>query len=258
MKEIVSQQNSTVKLIKKLASRKHREAEGKYIIEGPNLIDDAIRNSEDIEMIGINSRSIGFVDKLPEHIREKAVCFSLEIFKTLTDTVNPQDVIGVISKSQKSNSKGNNRFVVLDELQDPGNVGTIIRTAEAAGFTGVITARGTVDIYSPKVVRAAAGSLFRINISEYNSKEAALEFLHGRNVQLFGCDGKSKSSYTDVDLKEDIGIVVGNEGNGLSDFFLSNSQTISIPMKDETESLNAAVAASIVIYESVRQNNIQE
>ncbi len=255
MKEIASQNNRWVKLIRKLKDKKHRDAEKMYVIEGPNLLEDAVKNNEEIIMVGMHSQteapSMGLIGA-------DVFRFSREIINSLTDTITPQNVLAVIKKKDATFIDGDNRFVILDGLQDPGNVGTIIRTAEAAGFTGVIAVKGTADIYSPKVVRAAAGSLFRIGIIELDNKEKALEYARKRNLDLYGCDGNAESSYTDVNLRENIGIIVGNEGKGLSLCFQKNSRGISIPMKDETESLNAAVAAGIVIYESVRQRKVQE
>lgn len=260
MKEIVSHNNKWVRLIKKLKDRKYRDAEEMYVIEGPNLIEDALRNNEDIVLIGVTPNSLEYSERFPQAVRDRIFFFSQDIFDKLTDTVNPQNVIGVIRKSgglsNIKTNKGGNRFVILDQVQDPGNAGTIIRTAEAAEFTGIIAVKGTVDLYSPKVVRAAAGSLFRINILEIDTREQVLDFTNNNKVVLYACDGDGKTEYTDADLKENVGIVVGNEGNGVSSFFLENCRTIRIPMKKETESLNAAVAAGIVIYESVRQRRI--
>ena len=267
MKEIVSQNNNTVKLIKKLKSKKYRDSEGQYVIEGENLIREAVKNNEDISLIGIKSDGIiasneektkKYIRDIPEELKDRTVFFSEDVFKSLTDTVTPQSILGVVQKKEKCFTDGKNRFIILDELQDPGNVGTIIRTADAAGFTGVIITPKTADVYSPKVIRAAAGSLFRIVIKEFDDRESLLSFLKKNNIKTYACDITESKGYTDVDLKSDFAIVIGNEGNGISDFFLKHSQTINIPMKEETESLNAAIAAGIVIYESVRQNQKQE
>lgn len=255
MKEIVSQNNRWVKLIRKLKEKKYRDAEGLYVIEGPNLLEDAVRNNEEIVMIGVGSQSAKNGIQSIELPNNRIFLFPAEIFMGLTDTVTSQNVLAVIKKNDRKPEGGGNRFIVLDGLQDPGNVGTVIRTAEAAGFTGVIAVRCTADIYSPKVVRAAAGSLFRIAIIEDISREESLDYLNNKGIRLFACDSGAEDSYTKVDIRENIGIIVGNEGNGVSKFFLENSHAISIPMNSETESLNAAVAAGIVIYESVRQRN---
>lgn len=263
MKVITSGTNQTVKFIKKLKDRKYRDSEEAYIIEGPNLIEDAVKNNEDIMLIGINSlsgRKDEYISSLPGEVIDKVVCFDPGIYKTLADTVNPQNIIGVIKKKKINpaidDKRTANRFVILDGLQDPGNVGTIIRTAEAAGFSAVISIKSTADIYSPKVIRAAAGSLFRIPIMEFETRESALEYIKDKDITPYACTGDAQVEYTDVDLRNHIAVVIGNEGNGISHFFIENAVGIRVPMNKETESLNASVAAGIVIYESVRQRKV--
>lgn len=257
MKEVTSINNQMIKSLKKLREKKYRDSLSKYLIEGLNLFKEALKTKQDIVAICINSSSkniSSFESMMSEELKARTILIPDEIFRTLSETVNPQDILAVIHKEYHDIKGAKNRFVILDQLQDPGNVGTIIRTAEAAGFDGIIAVKGTADIYSSKVIRAAAGSLFRIGILEAIDSEEVLEYLQRKNVKLYACDGDAKTEYVNADLKQNIGIVIGNEGNGISAPFLKNSNTISIPMKDDTESLNAAVAAGIVIYESVRQN----
>jgi len=260
MDEITSHDNKSVRLFRKLKEKKHRDATGSYMIEGPNLIKEAIENGMDVILAGMVSKIPGtetqrshIPDTIVESLADKIAYISPDIFNTLTDTVTSQGIIAVVEKRNVDFDGGRNRFVILDELQDPGNVGTILRTAEAADFTGVIAVRGTADIYSPKVVRAAAGSLFRIGIVQADSRVKAVSFAADRGISLYACDSEGGSSYTEVDLRENIGIIIGNEGNGVSDYFIERSERINIPMKKGTESLNASVAAGIIIYESERQ-----
>jgi TrmH family RNA methyltransferase len=143
---------------------------------------------------------------------------------------------------------------VLDRLRDPGNIGTILRTAEAAGFLGAILMKGTADVYAPKVVRAAAGALFRLPVLAADTPEQAMRLLsrHGKTVVCTVPSGSQ--SYFDADLAEDIAVVVGNEGSGICETFLAQCDLrVSIPMEGRIESLNAAAAAAILMYESVRQ-----
>lgn len=271
IKKITSSANQTVRLIKKLKDKKYRDAENAYLIEGPNLLSDAIRNKEDIIAVVIssefqekeNSEEITEISGFNiEEVAQIVLSVTPEIFKSLSDTLTPQGIVAVVKKRQspllknideQSSCHNNNRYIILDELQDPGNVGTIIRTAEAAGFTGIIAVKGTADIYSSKVIRAAAGSLFRIDILESENREETLKFAKDNEIKLYACDGNAEQEYTDIDLTDSIGLVIGNEGNGVSDFFMSQCEKIKIPMSEATESLNASVAAGIIIYESVRQ-----
>lgn len=251
IKAITSPANQTIRLIKKLKDKKYRDAENAYLIEGPNLLSDAIKNNEDIIAVVISSefKETNEIEKVTADI----LSVTPEIFRSLSETVTPQGVVAVIRKRQNRSEGGHNRFVILDQLQDPGNVGTIIRTAEAAGFTGVIGIKGTADFFSSKVIRAAAGSLFRIDTIECESREDAIALMDEKNVKIYACDGNAENEYSDVDLTNNIGVVIGNEGNGVSDFFMERCTKVRIPMKEETESLNASVAAGIIIYESVRQ-----
>lgn len=261
-KKVESKNNQTIKLIKKLKEKKYRDIEDVFIVEGPNILRDAIKNKEEIVFIGIDASTKHYEEYnsfITSEYKDKVTLVDSDIYKGLTETVSPQDILGLVKKRKTPVNKDKDskkRFVVLDELQDPGNVGTVIRTAEAAGFTGVIAIKGTADFYSSKVIRSAAGSLFRINLIEFHNREDAYIFLNDNNVKLYACDGQGEVEFTEVDLRENIGIIIGNEGNGINDFFKENCTRISIPMSKNTESLNAAVAAGIIIYESVRQRKI--
>ena len=255
MEIITSRDNKSVKLIRKLKDKKYRDELGMYLIEGPNLLLEAIKTNEEIVLVGIDpdTKDIDEVKTITEILQDRVAVFSPDIFSSLADTVTPQNILAVIKKSNKPLDISGKRYVILDELQDPGNVGTIIRTAEAAGFTGIVAVKGTADIYSSKVVRAAAGSLFRINIIEAGNKEDVISFARNKDLKLYACDSHSRTPYTDADLRENVGLIIGNEGNGVCSFFMTECESIMIPMKQETESLNASVSAGIIIYESVRQ-----
>ena len=167
--------------------------------------------------------------------------------------------MAVVSKPELTadefySSLGGKNILVLDRLQDPGNIGTMLRTAEAAGYGGVIAIKGTGDIYSPKVVRAAAGSVFRMPVlqGEETSEAAGRIKQSGRRIAATTMNGSC--AYYDADLKSGAALVIGNEGNGISDEFLALSDIrVSIPMCGYVESLNAAVAAAILMYENMRK-----
>lgn len=145
-------------------------------------------------------------------------------------------------------------MIVLDRLQDPGNIGTILRTADAAGFCGAILIKGTADIFSPKIVRATAGSLFRLPVFMAESPEQAINMLRKYGKKIICTAPDCCNNYYDVDMQNDAAVIIGNEGNGVSDEFLIKSDyLVKIPMQGTIESLNAAVSAGILMYESVRQ-----
>ena len=150
--------------------------------------------------------------------------------------------------------KGSN-IVVLDRLQDPGNIGTIVRTAEAAGYRGIIVTAGSGDIYSPKVVRAAAGSLFRMPVLQVDDSMEAVNMLRKMNKRIVTAALDTDIYYYQTDLTENIALVIGNEGQGVSEVFMESSDIkVRIPMEGSIESLNAAVAAGILMYQSQKIN----
>ena len=145
-------------------------------------------------------------------------------------------------------------YIVLDRLQDPGNIGTILRTADAAGFELAVLVKGTADPYSPKVVRSAAGSLFRVPICFVDGPDELIGLVHENGKRLIATALEAEKAYYDCDLKEDAAIVIGNEGNGIDRELLKRAdEIITIPMAGNTESLNAAVSAGILMYERIRR-----
>ncbi len=261
MKLITSSENQIYKSAMLLKQKKYRDAQKKYVIEGPNLIQEALKNGAEIEAL-IQSEEFCFKsDSIP------MTRFSSALFRKLSETETPQGILAIVKKSiytadqffsEKKERSGN--FVVLDRLQDPGNIGTILRTADAAGYGGVILLKGTADIYSAKVVRAAAGSLFRVPVLWIDTPEEAIGILRDWGKKIYVTVPSADSYYYHTDMRDHIGLVIGNEGSGACDVLIQSAdKKIKIPMEGTIESLNAAVAASILMYESVRQkyaNNI--
>lgn len=258
MIEITSKNNQAYKAIQKLTSKKYRDREGSYLIEGENLIQEAINNDATIEAVFIRDDKANDFD-LGEELEEVTYIVSGGLFDDLAQTETSQGILAKVKKPNLSLSSlspdsipGN--IVVLDSLQDPGNIGTIIRTADAAGYSLIITVKGTCDAFSPKVVRSAAGSLFRIPIVKADSDEELLNFLNKSGKRIVSTVLDGDVDYYDANLKRDIAFIVGNEGNGIRDELKEKTDVkVKIPMKGKTESLNAAVAAAIIMYESVRK-----
>ena len=153
----------------------------------------------------------------------------------------------------------NNFLVLLDRLQDPGNMGTIIRTADALGANGVVITRGSVDMFNPKTIRSTMGSIFHIPLVYYDDINDALMELKEKNIKIMSTSLESSVPCYEVDFTKDFALVIGNEASGISKEVLDNSDTlIRIPMVGRAESLNAGVASGIVMYEASRQRkNIQ-
>ena len=145
-------------------------------------------------------------------------------------------------------------LLVLENLQDPGNLGTMMRTAEGAGVTGVLLSRGSVDIYNPKTIRSTMGSIYRVPFLYTDDLMGDMEKLHEKGITTYAAHLKGKGFYDEESYKEPTAFLIGNEGNGLSDELSEKAkQYIKIPMEGQLESLNAAVAAAILMYEASRQ-----
>ena len=264
MKWITSGDNQIYKITAQLKQKKYRDKLEKYVIEGPNLISEALQNNGKIEWIirsaDFDWEAVKNAESLNGEIPPVAG-MSSDLFCKLTDTETPQGVLAVVHKKVytekeffESGRSGSN-VIVLDRLQDPGNIGTILRTADAAGYMGAILMKGTGDVYSPKVVRAAAGSLFRLPVLLVDSPEEALDLLKKYDKQIICTTPNCDRYFYDIDFSSNIALIIGNEGNGACEGFLNHSDyNVKIPMEGNVESLNAAVSAGILMFESVRQN----
>lgn len=261
---INSNENKNFKLCSQLAQKKYRDKLGLYLIEGPNLIEEAIKSDADIKLIVFNEKILidgKTLQNAEIYQGAEVIGLSEKLFEKLAQTETSQGVIGVIKKSSETQEAIEKRVlakstnvVILDRLQDPGNIGTIIRTAEAVGYKGVVVLKGTADIYSPKVIRAAAGSVFRMPVLFYESPAQMMERLKKYDKKIVSTCFDTENNYYDIDLRKNIGLVIGNEGNGISSELIEGADIkIKIPMAGTVESLNAAVAAGIVMFEAIRE-----
>ena len=283
MNQITSKDNKIFRSFEQLLQKKYRDQRGEYLIEGENLIVEAIKTGQELRTILVRANrqddyaeliddACGLaVDDRTAVVRTNAFSIAENLFDKLSQTETSQGIIASVRKqdfdkedfleckcgdSDASSESGIDRdgnFLVLDRLQDPGNIGTIIRTADAAGYRLVIAMKGTADIYSPKTVRAATGSLFRMPVVFMDSSTELVEFTRAAGKKLVATCFDTDSYYFDEDLTEDIALVIGNEGNGISNEIIESSDLrIKIPMHGNIESLNASVAAGILMYETVR------
>lgn len=254
MREISSKDNRIIKLCQQLALRKYRDKLGMYLIEGENLLAEAAAEGARIETVLVRK---GY-GALPPDLEEEAFQVEPRVFDHLAQTDTSQGILAIVRKPTVSQAawaeKGAaGNFVVLDRLQDPGNIGTIIRTADAAGYSLVVAMKGTADIYSPKVVRAAAGSLFRVPVVFINDHEELVSFIKAAGGKLVATCFDTDRYYFEEDLTKNVALIIGNEGNGVSPELLQSADVkIKIPMAGSIESLNAAVACAILMYEKIR------
>lgn len=249
---ISSRDNETVKEIRKLKEKKYRK--NKFIVEGIKMVEEAINEKQNIEIIVIKEGTdinLDFSDYKVIYITEK-------VFNDLTDVVSPQGILAVINKKEKVEIDKNSDYIVaLDGIQDPGNMGTILRTLDSAGINQVIVSKDTVDCFSPKVIRSTMGAIYRINVIEVNNLTETLEGLKNSGFEVVVTSLKTDNSIYDVNYLKKI-VVIGNEANGVSKEIMDISdKKIKIPMLGKTESLNASVATGILVYEYVRQKLIK-
>ena len=255
MREIRSKDNKIFKECQKLSQKKYRDKEGLYLIEGENLIAEV--PVDDLVYVFYREGQERQIFDLPDQY-----VVAEQLFDKLAQTETSQGILAVVRKPklnaddfvQRIQDKDN--IVVLDRLQDPGNIGTIIRTAEGAGYQAVITVKGTGDVFSPKTIRAAAGSVFRMPILQVEDNQALRNLTDRLGKKLVVTGFNTDKYYYDVDLSKGVALVIGNEGNGVSDELMEMSDiTIKIPMDGNLESLNASVAAGILMYETKRKRD---
>lgn len=252
---MITRDNKSVKLALKLRTKKHREAEGKYLVEGIRFIEEAIK--EGIVDFILFSEKL-FTTSDPE--RAMAIdCNKFEIedelLRELCGTENPQGIVAVVSKTDYDFDDIKNDFVIIaDGIQDPGNLGTIIRTADAAGAGAVFITKGTVDVYNDKTLRATMGSIFHIPIifgEDFNELSNTLKEM---GYSLFAASLEGSKYIYDCNFENKTAIIIGNEANGIpAEHMEAVTQKIKIPMPGRAESLNAAAATAVIVYEVVRQ-----
>lgn len=252
MQQISSVNNKLVKELAKLNKKKYREDTGLYIIEGFHLIEEALKAHKKFQYL------LGSDEALSEAEAEYGVDLSAKniilinnaISRHLSDTKNSQDIFMVLKIAQPKEFTFNyGKWVLLDNLADPGNVGTIIRTADAAGFDGVVLSPESVDLYNPKTQRAMQGSQYHLDLIIKDLGDVITDFkANGIPVYASMLD-KSAKQLPDFEKVAQLALVIGNEAHGVSDFVSSLSdEKLYIPIKGQAESLNAAVAAGIMIY----------
>lgn len=248
MLEIESKNNNLFKEIKKLKEKKHRIKSNKYLIEGLRFVEEAIKSKVSIDSIifteSFKEKNPDLFLKINENI--KLIQMNETLLKQLCSTENPQGIVGVINMQNKELKSGE-LVVLVDKVQDPGNMGTIIRTAHAAGAAGIVMTKGTVDIYNDKTLRSTMGSIFYIPIVEDNSLDF-VKSLKKEGYKLVVSSLQGKNNFFEENLQGKVMIAVGNEGNGVSDEVYDIADIkVKIPMPGEAESLNVAVATSIMI-----------
>lgn len=254
---ITSTSNPKIKsLVQLQKKRRLREEKGIFLVEGIRMFRET-----PVELIEEIYASESFYEKNVElfgEIKGKIEILSGTVFQKISETKTPQGILCVVKRKQYSledilkHEKAH--LIVLDGLQDPGNVGTIFRTAEAAGVTGIIMSRDTADLYQSKTIRSTMGSIFRMPCVCVDDINECIKNMKNHKIFTFAAHLQGKKCYNEIEYKGKIAFLIGNEGNGLSEETANLADTwIRIPMEGEVESLNAAIAATILMYEAYGQ-----
>ena len=255
---ISSKDNEKIKYTKSLLKTKGRTKESKFIIEGYRILTLAVECEANLDYVFINEdfenkkEHLDFIKVLKEK-NIKIYKTTNRIFKELVDTENTQGILAVVGFKNRdidNNINDSHKFVlILDRIQDPGNMGTIIRTADAAGVDAIINLKGCVDIYNPKVIRSTMGSIFDMNIIQ-STQEDALRVLKEKGFEIASSYLNTDNYYNTVNYKDKVALVIGNEANGVNDELIKESDTlVKIPIYGNAESLNAAISSAILMYE---------
>jgi len=260
--EISSSQNERIKFVKKLYRRRYREQLGLYIAEGLRLVEDLSRTNSICELyhtrrLTMSERGRRLLAQITEDQKARVYLCTDRVFAEICDTDTDQGVLAVMEKPKPVTDWDSHikqgSILVVDRIQDPGNLGTIIRTALAAGVDGLWLIAGTVDPFNPKVVRASMGAIGRIAISTMTAQEC-VDQCGNLGLKLVAATLDDAVPYYLADFSQPCALIIGNEANGVQPYLLQHSlERVLIPIANEVESLNAAAAAAILIYEVVRQ-----
>ena len=259
MQVITSKDNEFVKHVKKLKEKKYRDQSQEFIIEGIKLVKEAIEEKANIKQIIIcdNCEDTGIIPKdlMYEIAKYNCIYVTENILKTMSDVNAPQGIMAIIGRNNKEKDIDYSQdiIVALDDIQDPGNLGTILRTVDSIGLNQILVSKGTADCYNPKVVRSTMGAIFRIKIIECADLEQTLKEIQKNNFKLVVSSLQTNNSLYDINFDKKV-IIIGNEANGVEPQIQEMAdEKIKIPMLGKTESLNASVATGIILYEYVRQ-----
>ena len=278
MEIISSKDNKRIKYIRSLLEKGGiRKKNRSFVVEGIKLVDEALEYggvldiivSESLyeEIVSGDLAKNGLLSDNGKHIIKQVkqgtslTVVSDAVFKSVSETITPQGILAEVEMPKHRlleenfleiayEKTGKIKLLILEDTADPGNLGTIMRTAEAAGVTGVIMGKGTVDIFNPKVVRSTMGSIFRLPFAYVDDLKAVILRLKRDGISFYATHLKGKESYRDISYSDKAGILIGNEARGLSDEIANLADTyVIIPMQGKVESLNAAVAAALMMYE---------
>lgn len=256
MKRIESSQNTQVKHWKKLVSvRKERDKTGEFLVEGFHLVEEALKNRDSVLSLivreGMNIPTKWNLDGL------ELIEITMDIAKEIAETEHSQGIYAHCIQPQPTVEQQQSwkRLLFIDAVQDPGNVGTMIRTADAAGLDAVILGKGSADAFNPKTVRSGQGSHFHIPVQKGDLSEW-IQALQDKGIPVYGTSLDESVIYNQVDRQNYFALIMGNEGSGLSpELLVQTDLNLKIPLIGQAESLNVAVATGILLYALIPKSN---
>lgn len=256
---IESVNNPSVKLAASLAVRKYRDRHGLLLIEGGRAIHEALRFDADIRFVLFESRwnTSSIIDKLRKR-EVKCLSVTPDVMQRVAATENPQGIIAVAARPDKSfpDDAKIGRLLVIDRVQDPGNMGTIIRTAAAVSVEGIVISKDSVDPANPKAIRASAGAFFALPIKQSMDTKEINALLRKMGLTSVAADANGEVDAFSYDWTRPHALIVGNEAHGV-DEDIDVDVRVALPMPGRVESLNAAVATTVLLYEALRANLIK-
>ncbi len=266
MIRLTAASNPVIKEARSLKNKKDRDDKGLYFIEGTRFVSEAFKENAGIRYIIFSETFLSGGDspELTGAVEQRGIT-SYEVpdnlFDSISDTQNPQGVLAVLELKRKllrDTSIVEGTLVLLDNIRDPGNMGTIIRTADAAGCAGVVASDGCADIYNPKVLRSTMGSIFHIPVCCGGGIAEMMQSVKQKGFQLCASHLEGSVSIYEADLSGNIALIIGSEAGGISAETVKNADLlVKIPMAGRAESLNASVAAGVMMFEAMRQRQLR-
>jgi len=255
---IISASNSQVKYLVQLQNKsKIRKENKEFVVEGIKMVEEAPKDR--IVKVYVSENFTKTNEETVKKIDAEYEIVSDNVFLQMSDTKTPQGILAIVKMLNYSMNdliKDMPLIAIIENLQDPGNLGTIIRTGEGAGISGVLMSSNTVDIYNPKTIRSTMGSIFRVPFVYENDFLNAIDFIKNRNITIFAAHLDGKNSYTVEKYSGPSAFLIGNESNGLTEAATKKADVlIRIPMCGKVESLNAAIATTVLLYEARRQRD---
>lgn len=257
--EITGLQNPVVKAAAELKQKKYRQQQGLFLAEGLRTVEEAVRygNVKSVFYTAIEDDRTRSVLEEAASKQVQLICVSEAVLKKIADTETPQGVIAVCETGKAGLEEllaTGKMLLVLDRVGDPGNIGTMLRTADAAGLGGLVLLKGSADIYAPKTVRASMGSLFHLPVVSGVSETEFVSSARKAGYELLVTSLDGADNLYKADLRGRLAFVMGNEANGVTDSLLEAAdKRVFIPMQGRAESLNVAMAAGVVMFEALRQ-----